>query len=311
MEKEKEKKKREILILNCEEIVCPQVLLYVFRELCYAFREKNYVVREINSVLELHNNAIVFMGDGIRVRNAVEMLNILAPEAIYVGWYWEQRKLHHSKVSNLKYFLHVYENYMDKKALPSHRSYFAEIEELKNTCPILLRARERPDKVGIYPRVSDTHCMDYCYMGWRYCPEMVPSQPKYKGVYHGVLNHNLFWSYEHRRDIYLSSIVALGFQSEENILTKHVSQRIYEGLAYGCIVLTNSAAAVEQTNDIAVLVKSREEVEYWIDYYKANKEERQKKQQKGYEFIKTEKGTNHDAVGRIIDTIKREICPDL
>ena len=33
---------RDIVLLNCPEIECPKVLIYVFIELCQAFIERNY-----------------------------------------------------------------------------------------------------------------------------------------------------------------------------------------------------------------------------------------------------------------------------
>ena len=140
-------------------------------------------------------------------------------------------------------------------------------------------------------------------MGYRYSPEMVPSSPKYTGCYYGTKNPTLFLNYETRKRIYLSSMVALGFQSKSNADEQHVSQRIYEGLAYGCIVLSNSEAARDQTDGIVEFVSSRREIENKIDYYLKNPEAYFAKQTAGYNFIKTRGGTNHTSVQLFIDTI--------
>jgi len=295
--------KKEILLLHCHEIMCPRVLTFVFQELTYAFQERGYQVRQVHQLKDLHNDAIVFVGDGIRIPDVVQRLNQQAPDAIYVAWYWGKNKLGpHSRSADLKKLLHVHENFLDKQALPSHRAYFEEIAGLPNTAPLLLRAREHPDKIGTYRRVvDDNQRLDYCYMGWRYCPELVPQPTKYRGIYHGVQNHAEYWPYEKRRDVYLHSLCALGFQVEDNLVSKHVSQRIYEGLAYGCVVLTNSPAAVEQTDGIAVLVQTQQEVEQQIDYYKTHPVECQEKREAGYHFIKTRQGTNHDAIDVLLD----------
>ena len=139
--------------------------------------------------------------------------------------------------------------------------------------------------------------MDYCYMGWRYCPELIPSD-KFKGLYHGINNHNKFFPYDKRKEIYLQSTFALGFQSDENIFNKHVSQRIFEGMAYGCIVLTNSIPACEQTNQIAVYIESREDLEDKMNWFLKNPNEILKKQREGYEFVKLY-GTNYYSISKI------------
>ena len=90
--------KREIIILNCKEITCPQVLTFVFIELCGYFERNNYKVKIVNKINELHDNSIVFMGDIFNCDNPAKLLNLYAPNAIYIGWYWQN-----IDVSELKY----------------------------------------------------------------------------------------------------------------------------------------------------------------------------------------------------------------
>jgi hypothetical protein len=279
---------RDILLLDCYEIGCPKVLLYAFIEFCQYFKENNYSVKIIQNIKDITNYSIVFMGDTIRCDNASDLLNKQAPEAIYIGWYW-----HNQNTDSIKYFIYTYENMLE----PDKRVQI--IKTKKNNIPFLLRSSEDPCKIGKFKKII---VYDYCYMGWRYCPHLVPYD-KFTGIYHGVVDANKFLKYEERKNIYLSSKFALGFQSNENISNKHVSQRIFEGLTYGCIVLTNSIPACEQTNNIAVFVKSKEDVENYIKYYLENPSIMQKKQQDGYEFAK-KYGTNRYAVNFFIDKIK-------
>ena len=81
--------KRDIIILDCPEIKCPLVLLFVFKEFAGHFRRNNYNVKIVNNVRELHNNSIVLMGDSFNCDNPVNILKSIAPHAIYIGWYWQ------------------------------------------------------------------------------------------------------------------------------------------------------------------------------------------------------------------------------
>ena len=166
--------------------------------------------------------------------------------------------------------------------------------------PFLLRANDDPALIGTYPKKIVRH---YCYMGHKYNSEMIPSS-KYCGYYFGTTNDSKYLNYETRKHIYLSSMFALGFQSRSNIDEHHVSQRIYEGLAYGCIVLSNSPAARIQTNGIVELISSKREIEERIDYYLKNPAAYFAKQMAGYNFIKTHGGTNHTSVQIFIDAVK-------
>ena len=287
--------KRDIFILDCHEIKCPLPIRYAYNDLCGAFRRKNYNVKIINSILELHNNSIVFMGDIFHCNGfePQDLLSEFAPDAIYIGWYWTN-----INVNKLKYFIHTYENIMNIYHY-TKSSELIKLRQQKYNIPLLLRANDDPMLIGTYERKIER---DYCYMGYKYCPDMIPIH--FTGVYHGTFIHEDFMSYEERKKLYLSSIFALGFQSTSNIELKHVSQRIYEGLAYGCIVLSNSLPACEQTNNIVVYVDSLKDLEEKMTYYKNNPDLIKQKQEQGYAFVKKH-GTNEKSVELISNVIHK------
>ena len=286
---------RKIVLLNCPEIGMHLAFLYACIEACHAFKRMGYAVRIARSISELSDNCIVFLGDDIHVSNPVSMLARQAPRAVYIGWYWNEQD-----VRQLPHFIHTYENKLKRK---SELTYFGSGSSNPNPIirvPFLLRANDDPALIGTYPKTIVRH---YCYMGYRYNPEMVPSSPKYTGYYYGTKILTRFLNYEARKRIYLSSMFALGFQSKSNADEQHVSQRIYEGLAYGCIVLSNSEAARDQTDGIVEFVSSRREIEDKIDYYLKNPNAYMAKQTAGYNFIKTQGGTNHATAQLFIDTM--------
>lgn len=74
---------RDILLLDCHEIGCPKVLMFVYIELCQYFKDNGYNVKIIHNIKDITNNSIVFMGDTIRCDNVSNLLNNQASEAIY------------------------------------------------------------------------------------------------------------------------------------------------------------------------------------------------------------------------------------
>lgn len=260
-----------IFILDCPEISCPLVLIYVFREFCGCFIRRGYNVKIIKKLSEIHNDSIVLMGGIFNHSNPVDLLYKQAPNAIYIGWYW-----HKQDVSQLENFTHIYENCKNLEA--DERISF--LSKLDNSIPLLLRADEDPRAIGSYKREIKR---DYCYMGHPYCRNYIPDPP-FKGIYHSG-GWDKYLTYNERRNIYLSSTFALGFQSRENIENQHVSQRIYEGMAYGCVVFTNSKPAVDQTNGIAVYIGSKEELQQKMSYYLGHPRLIEKKQIDGYTFV--------------------------
>jgi hypothetical protein len=286
--------KRDVFILDCPEIQCPLVLIYVFQELCGYFERNSYNVRIIRTIGEITNNSIVFMGDTFRVADPVKLLKDQAPDAVYIGWYWNA-----IDTSALNYFIYTYENHYNFLAIDQHRIRYEQIKDKKNRCPLLLRANDSPTSIGKYERKEE---MDYCYMGFPYQPQLVPGE-EFKGIYYAVSDQTRYLNYGQRRDIYLRSTFALGFQGPENHLTGHVSQRIYEGMAYGCVVFSESIHAVEQTEGIVQHFKTKTDLEKKMRFFKAHPEKILELQERGYKYVR-EKGTNQFAVELFGDTIR-------
>lgn len=287
--------KRNIIILDCHEIKCALVLLFVFTEFTEYFIRNGYTAKVVNDITELDNNSIVLMGHNFNCNNPVNLLNTIAPDAIYIGWYW-----HNINTDELRFFIYTYENILNIQFDKNRVNDLIKIRSFKNNTPFLLRANEDPLLIGTYDK---NIIYDYCYMGWRYCPNLVPTN--FKGIYHGVVDHREFVDYNTRKQIYLSSSFSLGFQSETNIISEHVSQRIYEGMAYGCIVLSNSMPACNQTNNIVIYVSSINEVETIMTYYINNPELAEKKRNEGYEFVK-KYGTNKESAKNFINLIQEK-----
>ena len=282
----------EIVLLHCPEIGMHLAFFYACVEGCNAFSRMGYSVRIARNISELNDNCIVFLGDDFHVSRPADLLAKQAPRAVYIGWCWNNQD-----VGQLPHFVQTHQNNLKPK-VPTIYLNSGSTNPVK--VPFLLRANDDPALIGTYPKKIVRH---YCYMGYRYNPELVPSSPKYVGYYYGTKNLAQFLNYETRKRIYLGSMFALGFQSKPNVDDHHVSQRIYEGLAYGCVVLSNSEAARDQTDGIVEFIRSQREIEDKIDYYLKNPKEYIARQAAGYQFIKNRGGTNHAMAELFIDAI--------
>ena len=292
--------KYDIVILDCHEIECPKVLTFVFGEMCEAFTRLGFSVKTVNNVYDLKDNNIVFMGNTIHCENPCNLLKSIAPNAIYIAWYWTDY------INELKYFINTYENMLNIEYNKNRVEYLRNLRQTMYNTPLLLRANEDPNLIGTYQKNIER---DYCYMGWKYWYDSNPSD-NYTGLYHGVINHSDYFDYQKRKEIYLSSTFALGFQCKDNVYSQHVSQRIFEGLAYGCIVLTNSIPACEQLDNIPVYISCQYDIEEKIDFYKSNPDLLEQKKQKGYDYVK-KWGTNHYSIQQYIDIIKNKFGIDV
>jgi len=319
-----------ILLLHCPEIECPYVLKLVFTEFADSFARAGHEVRHINRIEDICNDSIflrdatknaegsetnvsdlpfiVFMGNGVAPNTDIfglcQRLAHQAPRAQYIGWYWQYWRAA-VEAAHLR-FLYIHENGLApiaQMAEPQMRDMLVQIPEALR-CPLLLRANDSPEQIGKYERHT---VRDYVYMGCPYCPEWVPdARSNFTGIYYQTRDLSKYVAYDVRRLHYLTSHFALGFQSIENIRNGHVSQRIYEGLAYGCIVLTNSWPAHEQTQGIAVYVTGREDLESKMRYFLDRPDEMARKREEGYAFVR-QSGTNDHARDLLLSKIEAMI----
>jgi hypothetical protein len=162
--------KKDVLILDCKEIGCPLVLIYVFVELCGAFERNGHKIVIIDHINHIHNNSIVLMGNTFRVDNPSELLNKQASDAIYIGWYWDS-----INTSGLKYFIYTYENFLNPAGLSTDVNRFKVLKKYKNNYPLLLRANEDIKNIGYLKKNIENV---YCYMGCNYFPYIEPKNIK-------------------------------------------------------------------------------------------------------------------------------------
>jgi len=265
------------------------VMKQVFEELAAGFIDYQCRIKTVTSLDDLEDGGIMFLHDeaGHYKNNSelYEQINMLCPDTVYICWYWRDFTFRpfNKMIRTGENYLHLHEN-------PNE---FADYGYMTHPefVPLLLRASDSPDAIGNYPRINQR---DYCFMGGGYKMDWMIAVPQFTGFYHRVIWDN-YLSYNERRAIYLSSIFAFGFQSDNNIQTGHLSQRIFEGLAYGCIVLCENKLAEDYTDGAAIYVASKEDLVSKMEYYKSHPDEALKKQQQGYEWTK-QFGTNRVSI---------------
>lgn len=293
--------KRLIQILCLPQLHPLPVMKQVFNELVEGFVDYQCQIKTVTSMNDLEDGGIMFLHDeaGHYKNNSIlyQEIGIRCPETVFICWYWRDLSF-----KPFRKMIHTGENYLylhGKKYEIEDYGYMTSPDFV----PLMLRASDSPNAIGTYPRVVER---DYCFMGGGYKMDWVPSG--YTGIYHHVIWDN-YLKYSLRREIYLSSMFAFGFQSDENIRTGHLSQRIFEGLAYGCIVLCENKLAEDYTDGAVVYVASKEDLVEKMEYYKTHPEEVAKKQKQGYEWTK-KYGTNRVSIERFLTRIRQSFNED-
>jgi hypothetical protein len=293
--------KRLVQLLRFGEVQPILIMNYVFDELTCAFKDYDCEVRVVTSFEDVKNEGIIFLDNGALSHNNLDIYNRLAskcPDVLFIVWYWVNLNDYKPLEQNpFQYMISLGNNILKKPSRPHLINEYNNYMPYSKYCPLKFRANEHPDLVGTFERKVER---DYCFMGYHYRREWVPFE--LNGIYHATTWEN-YLSYDERKKIYLSSMFALGFHGDDPIDCGSISQRVFEGMAYGCIVLTDNPMAEELTDGIAVLVTSKNDVLEKINYYKAHPELVIEKQKKGYEWVK-KYGTNRHSVKVLLDRIK-------
>jgi spore maturation protein CgeB len=89
-----------------------------------------------------------------------------------------------------------------------------------------------------------------------------------------------------RVQFFLSSKIAFGFHSDVNIQNNVVVERVFEGMAFGCVVISDNPVAAEITENIVQIANTKEEFLHIYERLLNDDKKRLELQQRGYEWIK-------------------------
>jgi len=255
------------------------------------WRDFGYAVSEARSLDECVGKTVLLLSSHAIDWDYLRRMNDVNPDAVYILWFYFD---HIDKIPFRKYIL-TGEHYIHPPTLTAHKHWYDIACSVKNYVPFMLRANDAPASIGYHEKQI---VRDGCFMGSGYKRDWVYGLPNV--LYHDVCNGLL--SYNERRAIHLTSKIALGFHSNENIANSHVTQRVFEGLAAGCVVISDNPAAADLTGGIVVYAKTKEAFLELYDFYLRNADARIQKIHDGYTWVRAY-GTNRYAAQQFMDKI--------
>ena len=278
---------KNVYILDTQEKKFSPIVKALFTDLMGGFVRLGFNVKtEVNSIDDIDDYSLVFIDNSI-TNDMIDNLYLKNKNCIFFGWCCHERKDLVDRLNKLNFV------FVTTETLTPRGKQLELVKNTVNYCPLYHRSDEDPNKIGTFKRNNK---YDWCYTGWKYKDNLIPT--KFKGLNKGVKSHKDYLTSEERREVYLSSLIHLAYVGDTNIVDGATPQRIFEGLSYGCIVLTNSKPACQQTENIPEYVGSLKDVEEKITYYLNNPDEVVKKQQLAYEFVK-KSGTNHFTIEKM------------
>lgn len=278
---------KRIALINTLEFPCPGSHLLHARKLLSAFSSQGLQYQEISGqdpaeILALGEGDLVYISnhgldDGVPTQSQIEILENLAKAGVVpIFWFWHEKAELLDSLFGPRWIL-TGEHLRSQHVLPSHDEYSRITNSRSNFVPSRFASALRSDQVGTIPRVNRFNAS---FVGHRYQrllnTRLTLTLPKVKVVYTPP-----FIAEAERVDLFTSSHIVLGWHSKSNIVNGNVVERVFEGLAFGSVVITDNPFALEATDGNVLFADTYAQTKEHFDRIIRDESFRQSLQQKG------------------------------
>lgn len=292
---------KKIYLLNTATFPTPGTHYHTTNKFCSGFNYFDYETIEIKndsdifSLEDSSDTIIMISNHGISNRNYDgHSLNIFErfKNAKFILWFFHfLYEKHNNSIPYIKNYIITGSHFRNEPKSPEAIPYWNIQKIIGEKYLSLSFSSYFPiEKIGTYERNEK---YDAQFVGYGYKRDWCSNLPNilYKDT--GDWKNQI--SEDERINSFLQSYCALGFHSEYNKIDSCIVERVFEGLALGCVVLSDNKAAYEETNGIVEYIETKEQMIEKIEYFKNNPDIRKQKQLLGYEYIKNIGSYKHQA----------------
>ena len=292
-----------LIVLNTPEVPIFGTHLFHVKKLCEGFKWNGIEVIEINNIetlnfINLNYKDFVYLSNYIingtenplvskflKSTDYIEKLfnYFFQKKCIPIFWFW------HSFIDNPvmnilggRYIL-TGEHFRSKPKSEFHLKAWEIQSKINNYVPSTFSAAIHPDKIGTFNR-NEKFLSNF--VGCSYKQDWLNKLMLMDNKSHSIIITPPHISEENRVNSFLESVTSLGFHSEANIDNCVVVERVFEGLAYGNVVISDNFCCKEMTDGIVEYVDSYEKLIDLIHKAWYDKEYRINKQKLGTEWCK-------------------------
>lgn len=283
------------ILLNTPELPCPGTHYFHTVKFLSSFAMHGYTAIEARSMqdfVSLSPDAgdIVYISnhgfstESSRIGAFEAMHAISRLDCVFILWFFHD-VISTREMPCLKRWILTGEHFRREPVTSPHRKFWEIQKSLSNYVPLTFAASFEPQEVGRFERQEN---FSSSFVGHPYQVEWCS---RLQIEHNALIKYTPpFISEQERLGVYLSSVVALGFHSENNAKNSVIVERVFEGLALGNVVVSDNPACEEATDGIVKFVNSYESLSEEISRFWLNKPFRALKQKAGVEWCK-EHGT--------------------
>lgn len=266
-------------IMNSPELPVPGTHYYTTNKFSNGFKAHGYDIIEAKTLDSITDNSIVLLsnhGYSYNIDLFFSSLKYLAdkfPNAIYICWFFHK----YYNLIPFKKFILTGEHFHKKPSCEYHIFAWELQQNINNYVPLTFSSSLKYEQVGNLPR---NEVINGCFIGTAYKPSWVINLQNITYITGNKLPE------EERIKYFLSSKIAFGFHAQDNVSNNVIVERVFEGMAFGCVVISDHPAAAELTDNIVQYASSKDEFLQIYDRLLNNESERLELQQRGYDWIK-------------------------
>lgn len=275
-----------IALLNTNSLPCPGTHYFHTKRFLSGFKSHGFTYLEISddtNLLNLGKDDLIYISNhGLSENSHIELLQVKKSGAIPIFWYAHNQIRMISEIFGTRFIL-TGEHFRKKPALEPHLSFWNLQNELTNYVPLTFASDLAKEKIGSMSR-HDKYSAHFIGNGYKRSWNIGLRIAIPRTI---IINTPPFLPEPRRREIFLSSKVALGWHSKQNISNHVLVERIFEGLAFGNVVVSDHPDAQDATDGIVEYSSNFLQAAELIQKSNRDNSFSSRKQELGYAFARS------------------------
>ncbi len=292
---------KKIHLILLEKWPCPGSHYLHTKKFLQSFESHGFSYSEIkneNEIAQIMPGDIVYLSNhGFNMGNLPISIfeKISARKAFQILWYWHD---FYALAADLfpRRFVLTGEHFHAKPSLEDHVKCWNIQQEIDEYVPLTFASSLSPNVIGTLSR-QDKYLAHFIGNGYK---KEINNRLRirFRGI--KIVNTPPFISENERQQIFLSSKVALGWHSDGNIQNNAVVERVFEGLAFGNLVISDTKTASEITDGIVEFSNTYEGTRELLLRVKKDEKFLREKVEAGHTWAKS-KGTYFHVAKNFLD----------
>ncbi len=297
---------KRAILLNTPELPCPGTHYFHTVKFLSSFTEHGFTPIEASTLEQFvsispDSGDIVYISNhgatsdsGLKVLQSISHL-----DCVFVLWFFHD-VLEEPGMPKFKRWILTGEHFRQKPKTDPHVRFWEMQKGIPNYVPLTFATSIKPDEIGRFQRNEQFKAS---FVG---APYQIEWCKKLHTENEGILIRYTppFIDEKQRVAMYLSSVVSLGFHSDNNAANSVLVERVFEGLALGNVVVSDNPVCEEATDGIVKLVTSYDSLHSEIEKWWSDPISRKLQQERGMSWCKSH-GTYTSVSKSFIDMMGR------